>query len=193
MVYTWHTKFEIRNLWKNNWLNIILSIVQKLHLHQTQMMPYWASSCSSRWLYASHGQIMVISEKTKKQIMIFLKWIVVWLVGIFSWCGVLTSAYQCQALPFLGSPLQSWERKKALLQGNANFQADTQTIYTKKAYPITPLLGGLLLNWRLLLCLNWGGPDSGPVALRGALLPILASGLARSKFILVVWTVMAQS
>lgn len=113
--------------------------------------------------------------------------------GYFFMCGVLTSAYQCQALPFLGSPLQSWERKKALLQGNANFQADTQTIYTKKAYPITPLLGGLLLNWRLLLCLNWGGPDSGPVALRGALLPILASGLARSKFILVVWTVMAQS
>lgn len=58
----------------------------------------------------------------------------------------------------------------------------------RNAYPITPLLGGLLLNWRVFLCLNLGGPlcgDPGPVALRGALQPVFASGLGTSKFILV--------
>lgn len=31
------------------------------------MMPYWASSCSSRWLYASHGQITVMSKMEKNK------------------------------------------------------------------------------------------------------------------------------
>lgn len=48
---------------------------------------------------------------------------------------------------------------------------------------MTPLLGGLLLNWRLLLCLILGGPDTGLVALRGALL-LLASSLVTFRFIL---------
>lgn len=30
---------------------------------KAQMMPYWASSCSSRWLKASHGQMTVISTE----------------------------------------------------------------------------------------------------------------------------------
>lgn len=53
-----------------------------------------------------------------------------------------------------------------------------------------PLLGGLLLNWRLFLCLNLGGPlrgDPGPVVLSGALLPVFASGLGTSKFILMLF------
>lgn len=46
----------------------------------------------------------------------------------------------------------------------------------KLIYPMTPLFGGLLLNWRVLLCLNLGGPPEPPgpegpaVARIGALL-----------------------
>lgn len=51
---------------------------------------------------------------------------------------------------------------------------------------MTPLLGGLLLNCRVFLCLNLGGPDPGPVALTGALPPDFASGLATSRFMLLL-------
>lgn len=32
---------------------------------EAQMMPYWASSCSSKWLKASQGQMTVMSRKKK--------------------------------------------------------------------------------------------------------------------------------
>lgn len=34
---------------------------------KAQMIPYWASSCSSRWLKASQGQMTVMSAKNKDQ------------------------------------------------------------------------------------------------------------------------------
>lgn len=33
-----------------------------------QMMPYWASSCSSRWLKASQGQMTVMSVKRDRDV-----------------------------------------------------------------------------------------------------------------------------
>lgn len=53
-------------------------------------------------------------------------------------------------------------------------------------YPMTPLLGGLLLNCRVDLCLNRGGAlwgDPGPVVRVGFLLPALCSELETSTFI----------
>lgn len=49
---------------------------------------------------------------------------------------------------------------------------------------MTPLLGGLLLNWRVFLCLNLGADfrgDPGAVALSGALHPVFVSTLGTFK------------
>lgn len=78
-----------------------------------QMIPNWASSCNSRWLNASQGQITVISVPSP-------------------------------SMPGMSSP-----------------------------NPFTPFLGGLLLNWRVCLCLNLGGP------LRGVVGPWFEAGGAK--------------
>lgn len=78
-----------------------------------QMIPNWASSCSSKWLNASQGQITVMSVPSP-------------------------------SMPGMSSP-----------------------------NPLTPFLGGLLLNWRVCLCLNLGGP------LRGVVGPWFEAGGAK--------------
>lgn len=55
---------------------------------------------------------------------------------------------------------------------------------------MTPRLGGLLLNWRVFLCLNLGGPlrgEPGAVALVAAFFPDFTSVWATSRFILLFY------
>lgn len=61
-------------------------------------------------------------------------------------------------------------RTKAIC-GNGRRQAPSSSPHT---YPFTPFLGGLLLNCRVCLCLNLGGP------LRGVIGPWLGAGGPRA-------------
>lgn len=69
------------------------------------MIPYWASSCSSRWLYASHGQITVMSEKERTNSELE-KEKVVWFVCSFSWCDGLNVCLPLpsHSIPGISSP-----------------------------------------------------------------------------------------
>lgn len=91
---------------------------------KAQMIPYWASSCSSRWLKASHGQMTVMSVPKP-------------------------------SIPGISSP-----------------------------NPWTPFFGGLLLNWRVCLCLNLGGPLRGVAGPPLTRVADLISALGGSRFIL---------
>lgn len=65
------------------------------------------------------------------------------------------------------------------IQHEHRIQHNKKTL--KVIYPITPFFGGLLLNWRVDLCLNLGGPLwglPGPVTRMATLL--LALGLETS-------------
>lgn len=50
------------------------------------------------------------------------------------------------------------------------------------SYPFTPFFGGLLLNWRVCLCLNLGGP------LRGVVGPWFGAGGAKVALSLILTT-----
>lgn len=150
----------------------------------SQMMPYWASSCSSRWLYASHGQITVMSKRENTHqknsgVMCF--------GHIMAWPFFFYSPVPRPSIPGISSPKLVRKEKKNLYWRKFCKLRWLVRAYQRQTYPITPLLGGLLLNCREFLCLNLGAGlrgVPGPVALRGALLPVFPSGLATSKFML---------
>lgn len=52
-------------------------------------------------------------------------------------------------------------------------------------YPWTPFFGGLLLNWRVCLCLNLGGPLRGVAGPPVTRVADLISGLGGSRFMAV--------
>lgn len=172
------------------------------------MMPYWASSCSSRWLYASHGQITVMSKmkktKRRKQIMswgvffvfcfCFLKEEKVMSCACFGYVAIWLLFFYLPvprpSIPGISSPKLVKKENNKLYWRTSDKLRWLVGGYQKETYPITPLLGGLLLNCRVFLCLNLGADlrgEPGAVALRGALLPVFPSGLATSKFMLLLF------
>lgn len=60
-----------------------------------------------------------------------------------------------------------------LILGALISQKNRKSSFSFWSYPFTPFLGGLLLNWRVCLCLNLGGP------LRGVVGPWFEAGGAK--------------
>jgi len=154
------------------------------------MMPYWASSCSSRWLKASQGQITVISVESR---------------------GCISTSPSPAASPaaaakgngttylFLAPPCPGCHRqtcKETVCLSSLRISPEQHHMGTFRCvprwalllsptHPCTPFLGGLLLNCRVCLCLNLGGPFRGVAGPPVTLVADLSSGLWGSKLMAV--------
>lgn len=126
---------------------------------KAQMMPYWASSCSSRWLKASQGQMTVISTTQSQMWLNRLLRARQACLKCFS-RSVVYLPVPKPSIPGMSSPKLQRQRdyKACLVIRCKALQTDSDWMLT---YPWMPFFGGLLLNWRVCLCLNLGGPLRG--------------------------------
>lgn len=107
------------------------------------MIPNWASSCSSRWLKASHGQITVISvkERMRNGFWSSTSWIsIVWTERLIYWENIK-----------MWDKKEKWDSIWKLNESRSSLNVILLPVWTRSLY----FLLCLLSLWTWLWLLQW--------------------------------------